>query len=133
VRKSGRNDIARSHQDLVVWQKAMELAGVVYSLAKRFPRSEVYGLTSQTTRAVVSVATNIAEGDSRGTRKDYAQFLSIAHSSLSETETCLLVAVGVGCLAEQEIAADFALSTELGKMLTALRARLLGNSTEKHT
>src|SRR5579883_2399682 len=100
----------------------MELIQVVYGLAQRFPRREVYGLTSQTTRAVVSVATNIAEGNARGTRKDYAQFLSIAHGSLSETETCLLVAVRVGYLQEAEIQPAFALATEVGKMLTTLRS-----------
>jgi four helix bundle protein len=133
VGKAVRNEVVRSYQGLLVWQKAMELIGVVYPLAKRFPRSEIYGLTSQTTRVVVSVATNIAEGNSRGTRRDYAQFLSIAHGSLSEIETCLLVAVRVGYLREHEIEPAFALATEIGKMLTTLRSRVLANSTEKRT
>jgi len=133
VDKCTGDGIVRSYQGLLVWQKAMELIGAVYPLARRFPRSEIYGLTSQTTRAVVSIATNIAEGNSRGTKKDYAQFLSIAHGSLSETETCLLVAVRVGYLGQHEIEPAFALATEIGKMLTTLRARLLTPSSGKRT
>ncbi len=126
-----RDGAVRSYQGLVVWQRAMDLTELIYSLVQRFPRSEIYGLTSQTTRAAVSVATNIAEGNSRGTRRDYAHFLSIAHGSLSETETCLLVAVRIGYLSDHEIEKAFALSTEIGKMLTTLRSRVLANATEK--
>ena len=69
-----------SHRGLVVWQKAMDLAVEIYRLTAKFPASENYRLVSQITRAVASVPANIAEGNARGTRKDYANFLAIAIS-----------------------------------------------------
>jgi len=83
----------QSHRDLIVWQKAMDLAEVVYGLAAKFPHSETYRLGSQTTRAVASVPANIAEGNARGTKRDYANFLSVAKGSLMEAETFLMLAV----------------------------------------
>jgi four helix bundle protein len=82
-----------AHRDLIVWQKAMDMVVEVYRLANRFPHSELYRLTSQITRAAVSVPANIAEGNARGTVKDYAHFLSIAKGSLMETETFLMLAI----------------------------------------
>lgn len=76
-----------SYKDLIVWQKSIELVVFLYELTERFPREEIYGLTSQMRRAAVSIPSNIAEGRFRGTRKDYAQFLRIAYSSGTELET----------------------------------------------
>jgi four helix bundle protein len=115
--------VAASHRDLVVWQKSMDLAVQVYRLTGRFPKSEMYRLTSQVTRAAASVPANIAEGNARGSRRDYANFLAIAKGSLNETETFLILALGY--LREQELAPTLFLITEIGKMLTALRARLV--------
>ena len=86
----------RSHRDLLVWQKAMDLVDRVYDLAEGFPVREGFGLTSQITRAVVSVPSNIAEGQARSTSRDFANFLAIARGSLMETETLLTVAVRGG-------------------------------------
>ena len=82
-----------SHRDLLVWQKAMDLAVQIYRLASLFPQNEIYRLTSQITRAAASVPANIAEGHTRGSRKDYAHFLVIAKGSLMETETFLMLSV----------------------------------------
>ena len=68
----------RSYRDLLVWQKALDLTILIYRLSERFPRTEIYGLTSQVRRASVSVPSNIAEGYGRGSRKEYLQFLSVA-------------------------------------------------------
>ncbi len=76
-----------SHKDLVVWQKGIELSKQVYFLTEKFPREETYGLTSQMRRVSVSIPSNIAEGRSRGTRKDFSQFLRIALGSAAELET----------------------------------------------
>lgn len=76
-----------SYRELKVWQKSMELVVAVYDLTERFPREELYGLTSQVRRSAVSIPSNIAEGKYRGTRKDYVQFLRIAYSSGAELET----------------------------------------------
>jgi four helix bundle protein len=110
---------------LLVWQKSMDMAVEVYRLTGRFPRSEMYRLTSQVTRAAASVPANIAEGNARGSRRDYAHFLSIAKGSLNETETFLFLALRLGYLSEAETAPTLMLITEIGKMLTALRARLV--------
>lgn len=114
-----------SHRDLTVWKKAMDLAVMVYGLAKGFPKTETYGLTAQMTQAVVSVPANIAEGNARGTRRDYANFLAIAKGSLMEVETYLLLAVRLEYSTDIEARPAFALITEISKMLTALRTKLL--------
>jgi four helix bundle protein len=116
-----------SHRDLIVWQKAMGLTVQVYRLSSFFPPTESYRLTAQVTRAAASVPANIAEGHSRATRKDYAQFLSIAKGSLMETETFLMLAVRLGYVSEQDATATLALLTEVSKMITVLRARLREN------
>jgi four helix bundle protein len=113
-----------SHRELVVWQKSMDMAVQVYRLTERFPRSELYRLTSQLTRAAASVPANIAEGNGRASRREYAHFLAIAKGSLNETETFLFLAIRLGYLREHETASTLALITEVGKMLTALRRRL---------
>lgn len=81
-----------SYKDLIVWQRAMEVVVSVYDLTEHFPRSEMYGLTSQMCRAAVSIPSNIAEGRRRGTRKDFRQFLLIAYSSGAELETQIEIA-----------------------------------------
>ena len=118
---------AMSHKDLIVWQKAMDLVVLVYKLAESFPKEETYRLTSQMTRSVVSVPANIAEGNARGSRKDYARFLAISKGSLMETETYVFLAMRLEYLSEAETAASLKLITEISKMLTKLRTRLLNS------
>ncbi len=115
----------RSHRDLVVWQKAMDLVDMTYALARLLPPEENYGLRSQMTRASVSVPANIAEGSSRTTSKDFANFLSNARSSVMELETLLTVALRQDFVPESECGRAFALITEVSKMLTTLRRRVL--------
>ena len=78
-------------KSLVVWQKSMKLVEEVYALVDRFPAREKYALADQMRRAAISIPSNIAEGSRRGSKKDYAHFISIAHGSLSELETQLLL------------------------------------------
>jgi len=77
----------KTYKDLIVWQKAMDLVIAVYNLTENFPKSEIYGLTSQMRRSSVSIPSNIAEGRRRGSKKDYRQFLIIAYASGAELET----------------------------------------------
>ncbi|MFH0833912.1 MAG: four helix bundle protein [Patescibacteria group bacterium] len=77
-----------SFRKLVVWQNAKKLVGLIYKLTKKFPREEIFGLTSQIRRAAVSVAANIAEGSARANKKEKIQFYLIAKSSLVEVD-CL--------------------------------------------
>jgi four helix bundle protein len=116
----------QSYRDLLVWQKAMRLAVESYRLAKLLPKAEEYRLTSQLLRAAASVPANIAEGHCRGTRKDYANFISIARGSLAETETILLLLVDVQLLRDEQVQAPLELCAETGRMLNALLARLRG-------
>ena len=76
-----------SYKDLIVWQRALELSVSIYVLTENFPKEEIYGLTSQMRRAAVSIASNIAEGRFRGSRKDFSQFLRISYGSGAELET----------------------------------------------
>ena len=114
----------KSHRDLIVWQKSMDLAEDVYRVTTEFPREEMYRLTSQLIRAVISVPANIAEGHARGTRRDYANFLAIAKGSLMETETFLMLAERLGYDNPKRIERTLSLVTEVSKMITALRSRL---------
>ena len=88
----------RSFRDLDVWQDAMTLAELAYRETESFPQRETYGMTSQLRRASVSVASNIAEGWGRSSRKDYVRFLYIARGSLFEVATQTEIAKRVGLL-----------------------------------
>jgi four helix bundle protein len=111
------------HRDLRVWQEAMQLAKDVYGATRSFPRSEIYGLTSQLNRAAVSVPSNIAEGYGRG-GKDYERFVGMAYGSLPELETQLELARQLG-LVEPGIADDVLKRIAMtGRMLNALRQGL---------
>lgn len=114
----------KSHRDLIVWQKAMDLAEDVYRVTSGFPREELYRMTSQLTRAAISVPANIAEGHARGTRRDYANFLAIAKGSLMETETFLMLADRLGYSKQNPIDRTMSLVTEVSKMITAIRSKL---------
>ncbi|HYW08622.1 MAG TPA: four helix bundle protein [Longimicrobium sp.] len=117
--------VIESHRDLVVWGKAMDLAVEVYRLSRWFPRDEIYRLTSQITRAAASVPANIAEGHARSSTREYAHFLSIAKGSLMETETFLMLSVRLEYLSPEAATPALRMVTEISKMLTALRRRLL--------
>jgi len=105
-------------KNLVVWQKAMVLVNRVYALTISFPADERYALTDQLRRAVVSIPSNIAEGDGRASNKDYAHFLAIARGSLYETITQIQVACDLGyCQPQVEIEV---LAGEIVRMLGAM-------------
>lgn len=86
----------QTFRDLRVWQESYKLAVGIYKIAEKFPKHELYGLSSQMTRAAVSVSSNIAEGYGRKTSKDKNQFYVMANGSLTELENQLLIAQGVG-------------------------------------
>ena len=81
-----------SYENLIVWQKSMDLVITIYTLTGKFPKEEIYGLTSQMRRAAVSIPSNIAEGSRRGSRKDFRNFLLIAYGSGAELETQIKIA-----------------------------------------
>lgn len=114
----------RSYRDLVVWQKSMVLAADVYRLTRQFPKQEEFRISGQMIRAATSIPANIAEGHGRGTRKDYAHFVSIAKGSVAELETFLLLSGDLSLAAEECVSPVLALAEEVGRMLSALRRRL---------
>jgi four helix bundle protein len=103
----------------------MEMAVSIYRLVGNLPSSERYGLSQQLTKAAVSVAANIAEGNARSTPKDYANFLAIARGSLMETETYLLLAVRLDFLGTSFVAPVLSIITEIDRMLVAMRRKLV--------
>ena len=115
-----------SHRDLIVWQKAMDMAVMVHELARTFPKHEIYGMTSQVTRAAASVPANIAEGNARGSAKDYAHFLATARGSLMETETFLLLSTRLNYIQPEDAKPVLSLIGEIDRMLNAIRAKLIG-------
>ncbi len=121
----------KSHRDLQVWQMSMDLAQGIYRLTAQFPKQEEYRITSQLIRAAISIPANIAEGNARGTRKDYAHFVSIARGSTAELETLLLLAQRAGFDRENAIAPLLETNERVGKMLTSLRARLTDHSAPR--
>ncbi|AMM40177.1 23S rRNA-associated protein [Candidatus Desulfofervidus auxilii] len=77
----------KGHKDLEVWKRSIKLAKEIYRLTESLPKEELYGLSDQMKRAVVSIASNIAEGAARNSQKEFIQFLYIALGSASELDT----------------------------------------------
>jgi len=114
----------KSYRDLEVWQKAMDLVVECYRITNKFPRSELYGLTSQLRRAAVSVPSNIAEGRERQHTKEFVQHLAIAYGSLAELETHLQIAQRLTYLDSRQVRQVLEKTSEVGRMLNGLRRSL---------
>ncbi len=113
-----------SYRDLDGWRKAMDLAEGCYRLTDSFPRTEQFGLTIQIRRAVVSIASNIAEGHNRRTRQAYANFVSIALGSQAELETQLELAIRLGYISRTESEPMLLLASDVGRILHGLSRAL---------
>src|SRR5208282_1571740 len=113
-----------SYQDLFVWQKAMDLVVMSYKIVIKLPLNEQYGLSSQLRRAAGSIPANIAEGFGRWHANDFVRFLLIPNGSVKELETHLLIAVRLGLLQRNDIAAAMRMAEEISKMIFALRDKL---------
>ena len=114
----------KSYLELQVWQKAMDLVDQVYGCTKVFPKEEIFGLTSQLRRAVVSVPSNIAEGQGRNSTQQFLHHLSIAYGSLMETETQILIAHRQQYLSQTQTPLLLEQAAEVGRMLNGLSAAL---------
>lgn len=115
---------AHSLRELIVWQRAVELTTLLYTLTEKFPRQEMYGLTNQLRRAGVSIASNIAEGYGRGTRRDYRNFLCIARGSALEVQTQLIIARNLRFGDEPYIAQAEELADQTSKLLWVIIQKL---------
>ena len=120
----------KSYEELLVWQRAMLLAKMVYGVQTHLPKEETYGLGDQIRRAVVSVPSNIAEGFGRESDRDFKHFLSIARGSLYETKTQLELAESLGYLQMSVELVD--LFNEVGKLINGL-SRYLTTSDQRPT
>ena len=114
----------KNYQELIAWQRAMDLVEDVYKASKDFPREEVYGLTSQVRRAAVSIPSNIAEGQGRRTTSDFLRHLSIAYGSLREVETQILIARRLKYVAQTKLEEVMNRAGEVGRLLNGLMASL---------
>jgi four helix bundle protein len=121
----------KSFHDLVAWQQAMELVTEVYKMSQKFPKEEVFGLTSQIRRAAVSIPSNIAEGRGKSSTGEFQQFLYHARGSLAEVETQLLIALNLGYLEKPEIAHIMELINRVGKLLHGLLTAIKKNPKPK--
>ena len=109
----------RTHRDLDVWKKSIDLVTLIYKYTADYPKDEMYGLTSQIRRCAVSIPSNIAEGSARTTRKDFSHFLAIALGSVAELETQLIISKNLNYLPETVL-------NELMPELISIRRMTLG-------
>lgn len=114
----------RSYQDMVVWNKGVDLIAEIYKLTQSLPANEQFGLTSQMRRAAISVPANVAEGFGRCHAKDFTRFLLIANGSVKELETHLHVCARLGYLQQRQIDTAMNLSTEISKIIFSIKGKL---------
>ncbi len=111
-----------------VWHKAVDFASLVYRATAQFPVDERFGLTSQMRRASVSVLSNIAEGCSRSSDKEFRRFVEIAYGSLMEVVSQAVISKQQGFIADERYSEIHSIAEQLGRMLSGLRSKLsLGN------
>jgi four helix bundle protein len=117
----------RNYSELIAWQKAMDLVAMVYANTKGFPNDELYGLTNRIRRAVVSIPSNIAEGQGRRSTNEFVRYLSMAHGSLREVETQYWIAERLGYLLEPASRELMNSASEVGRLINGLI-----NSLKRH-
>lgn len=119
---------SKNYRDLIAWQKAMDFVEEVYRVTKSFPKDEQYGLTSQLRRCSVSVPSNIAEGQGRRTNPEFSHRLSIAHGSLCEAETQLMIGGRLGYMKPATLNRLLEQAAEVGRLMTGLWNSLDGRA-----
>ena len=110
----------KSHRDLIAWQKAMDLAVLIYQATGAFPRHELYGLTNQVRRAAASIPANIAEGQGRRSKPEFCQFLGNARGSLLELDTHLELALRLNYLTASQHEGIHKDVEEVGRIINGL-------------
>lgn len=110
----------KPHKNLNVWKQAVELSLLIYQVTEKFPLEERYSITNQMRRATTSIATNVAEGAARNSKREFARFLHMAQGSLSELDTQLEIVKRLGYLREESWGILDARMSEIDKMLTGL-------------
>ena len=119
----------QNYKDLVVWQKGIQLAKLVYQLTRKFPSEEKFGLVSQMRRAAVSIPSNIAEGQARHTTGEFIQFISHAEGSVAELSTQLILATELNFCSVNTADPTLDVLDNLRRMLNGLRRKLEARSS----
>ena len=114
----------RNYKDLIVWQKSMDLALMIYRLTGSFPKSETFGSVNQMRRSAFSISSNIAEGWARKSAGAYLQFLSVASGSAAELETQLILTEKLGYGGKSLYKVIFDILLEVQKMLNSFRGKI---------
>ncbi len=114
------NTIMASYKELIVWQKSYQLTLLIYKASKNFPKEETFNLVSQIRRSALSLPSNIAEGNYRGSKKEHLQFLRISFASGAELETQLLLSKDLKYIEEKEYNVIYSLLSEVMKILNAM-------------
>ncbi len=122
----------KSYRELILWQRAIDFAAAVHQATKRFPADERFGLTSQLRRSAVSVPSNIAEGQGRGSTRDFVHFLRIAEGSRQEAETQIELAGRFEYLPQKDCVQLRDVSEEVGRLCSGL-IRSLENRRALHS
>jgi four helix bundle protein len=121
----------KAFKKLIVWKRAHALTLAIYKLSDKFPRHEMFGLTSQIRRSAASVGANIAEGYALGTAPNYLRHLNIAVGSLAETEYHIELAHDLGYVSDEDYAQLSELTREVGYLLSRLKAAIERNTHQK--
>jgi four helix bundle protein len=122
-----------SYRDLIAWQKARVLVRTVYAVTSEWPVDEKYGLTAQVRRAAVSVPSNIAEGSGRSGNREFRRGLSLAHGSLCELETQIMLGIDLGLCKPQAGESVLGQAAEVGRIIRGLMQSLDKEQIEERT
>jgi four helix bundle protein len=122
----------KSFEELIIWQEARKFANNIYKLTKKYPQEELYSLTSQMRRAVVSVMSNIAEGFDRRTTKEFISFLIIARASDSEVQNDLYISLDLNYINNEDFKTYYNHAQKIGKLINGL-ITYLKSQTESYT
>jgi len=126
LREAMKRELAKNFQDLIVWQKAHQFVLSVYKASRKFPNSEIYGLTTQFRRAAVSIPANIAEGFKRKSKPDKFRFMNIAQGSLEECRYYLILSKDLGFFSIGELMKQL---EEVSKLLEAYAKSILSSDS----
>jgi len=121
----------KAFRKLIVWKRAHTMTLAVYKASEKFPKHELFGMTSQMRRSVSSVEANIAEGYALGSSANYLRHLNIAVGSLAETECHLEIAHDLGYLPDADCNQINAMAREVGYLLSRLKAAIANNAHQK--
>lgn len=114
----------KSFEDLPVWQDARKFTNKIYKLTNKFPKEELYGLTSQIRRATVSIMSNIAEGFDRRSDKELSNFLSMSRGSSSEVQNDLYIALDLKYISKEEFNETYQEAKKIAKQINGLMTYL---------